>query len=813
MASTIVARPSAPTAGLDRAPGAAPEREFFLDAVRTAALVRVVLWHTTGAVVLTYVVAAVPTMFFVSGSLLAKSLRRGARRVVLDRARRILVPLWAFAAVAWAAMGVAHAVDGTASTALPWNRLLFWLVPLDDPTGSRWEGGYLSSPLWYLRALLWLILLAPALLWLVRRLRTYAFVLPLGALVGLEVSARTGRFTGSAAWKAGDLALYGTFLMLGFVHRDGGLDRLTPRRWLAGAALAGTAATAWCLTQPVPGGVVNDSHPAHLLVGLTWLCLFFAARPRIEAAGRLAPVRDTVAFVSRRTMTIYLWHSTAAVVSFLLLRHLAVVWPRGTFVVVLVAMTGAVTTVAVLAFGWIEDLANRRAPALWPGHARRRRSTGGPLTRRAPRPAIGAATAGVLVLTATACTGLVPTGGGAAAALGSSVADGAVSGQTVTATATKASIGLRVPSQQPLSASATAASAAGAVAPSATVPAGAPSSLASAAVDAGSGTAQVEAALAAAVGAWARQNGVPGVSISVQIPGVLSWHDAFGTDTVTGETMTTSYRTDIASITKTFTAALVWQLVDAGLVEPDAPLPVLAKVPAFPASRFTVRELLAHTTGLMNYRDTPAYVQDPGSITSPQAALAAVASQPLLFPTGSRSAYSSTNYLVLGFLLEQVTGRDYDSLLAGLAADAGLGVVRHDPPSPGEPRFSTAGIELTTDELAQWAIALFHDDAAELTTDSLVQMTTIDPATSLGEGVWGYCPCTADLDGSTQFTALGHSGSNTQLEYMTDTGMAVAVALGDSVWEPGDRQNALFALMVELRRITASLPAAPGVVR
>ena len=140
------------------------EREVFLDAIRTLALVRVVLWHALALPVLTYFVAAVPAMFSVTGSPLAHSLGRGARRVIVDRARRILVPLWVFPAGAFLAMTIAHRIDGTTRTAVPIRDLLAWLVPVVDPHGSPWEGGYLSSPLWYLRALLWLLLMEPFLL-------------------------------------------------------------------------------------------------------------------------------------------------------------------------------------------------------------------------------------------------------------------------------------------------------------------------------------------------------------------------------------------------------------------------------------------------------------------------------------------------------------------------------------------------------------------------------------------------------------------------------------------------------------------------
>ena len=101
-------------------------------------------------------------MFFVTGSLLAKSMnRRPPRTVLADRFRRLLVPLWAFTAVAWLAMAVAATRMGTE---LPLHRAVVWLFPLADPHGSAWEGGWLSSHLWYLRTLVWLLLASPFLL-------------------------------------------------------------------------------------------------------------------------------------------------------------------------------------------------------------------------------------------------------------------------------------------------------------------------------------------------------------------------------------------------------------------------------------------------------------------------------------------------------------------------------------------------------------------------------------------------------------------------------------------------------------------------
>ena len=69
-------------------------RDRFLDLLRALATIRVVIWHATGAAVVT-LVAALPIMCFVTGALFARSAAgRGGARTVADRVRRLAWPLW-----------------------------------------------------------------------------------------------------------------------------------------------------------------------------------------------------------------------------------------------------------------------------------------------------------------------------------------------------------------------------------------------------------------------------------------------------------------------------------------------------------------------------------------------------------------------------------------------------------------------------------------------------------------------------------------------------------------------------------------------
>ncbi|WP_345714376.1 serine hydrolase domain-containing protein, partial [Kineococcus glutinatus] len=128
------------------------------------------------------------------------------------------------------------------------------------------------------------------------------------------------------------------------------------------------------------------------------------------------------------------------------------------------------------------------------------------------------------------------------------------------------------------------------------------------------------------------------------------------------------------SITKVFTATVVLQLVAEGRVGLDDPvsrhLPGVLPDTLPGGDRITVRMLLQHTSGLANYTEllplfpeqfpTPAAWEAVRYQHHEAADLVAVATaQPLGFEPGTRWAYSNTNYLVAGMLVEALTSRTW----------------------------------------------------------------------------------------------------------------------------------------------------------
>ena len=119
------------------------------------------------------------------------------------------------------------------------------------------------------------------------------------------------------------------------------------------------------------------------------------------------------------------------------------------------------------------------------------------------------------------------------------------------------------------------------------------------------------------------------------------------------------------SMTKLVTATAVMKLVEAGAVQLDAP--VARYIPSFPKDyRVTVRNLLGHTSGLpeRDVRHLVAYGSESLPALDDLLAGYLAGLHSLDFAPGSDAAYSNWNYLVLGVLVERVTGMPYESYVA-----------------------------------------------------------------------------------------------------------------------------------------------------
>lgn len=190
----------------------------------------------------------------------------------------------------------------------------------------------------------------------------------------------------------------------------------------------------------------------------------------------------------------------------------------------------------------------------------------------------------------------------------------------------------------------------------------------------------------------------------------------------------TSFR--IGAITAQFTAAAVLRLVQAKKLSlSDSISRFFPDYPAAGAS-ITVRQLLSHTSGLPSYLTKPALLDKRSSAFTPRQLIELFWTDPLEFEPGADFGYSDSNYVVLGAIIEKVTGKSYaehmhDDIFDRFDLDdtsVGLGddtddVARGYSAAPDgglEPAvgfhdtilYSAAGVRSTAEDLLAWHDAL-----------------------------------------------------------------------------------------------------------
>ena len=156
---------------------------------------------------------------------------------------------------------------------------------------------------------------------------------------------------------------------------------------------------------------------------------------------------------------------------------------------------------------------------------------------------------------------------------------------------------------------------------------------------------------------YAEASGVLAASASVLQDGA-AWTAARGQADLVGPPVTPCDRFRIYSVTKTYTATLAFLLIEDGVLALDDPIAIW--YPALPgASTITIRHLLSHTSGLFDYLGDPDVYADRFRAWDHDALIGEVVGHPLGFAPGTAFDYSNTNYLVLGRVIERVTGTRY----------------------------------------------------------------------------------------------------------------------------------------------------------
>jgi peptidoglycan/LPS O-acetylase OafA/YrhL len=338
---------------------ATKSRDWYIDAWRGAALLRVIAFHGTAYAWLTVAFPA----------LTARSLdQRPAVSVVRSRLRRLLPPLWVYAVLL---VPLTLRSGWGAALATPWDRLrlLFWVAPLEiPPVGGAYLAESVSTVLWYLSLYLWFVLLSPLMLRVFRACPHWTLAAVLVAMLALQLNVIV-TFQDLPPVPR-HLAIYICCWLLGFAHHDGLLRKVPGPVFVAVVGATALVAAYGVLWEGITRGDFNlNLYP---LVYALWSAVFVTVVLRLDpAAGqsRTGPIRRLVAAINARAVTIYLWHYPCVAFAFnVIVARLSLGDPSWRLVTVVLG--SALTAVPVLLLGWVEDLAARRPARLVPAMPR-----------------------------------------------------------------------------------------------------------------------------------------------------------------------------------------------------------------------------------------------------------------------------------------------------------------------------------------------------------------------------------------------------------------------------------------------------------
>lgn len=232
----------------------------------------------------------------------------------------------------------------------------------------------------------------------------------------------------------------------------------------------------------------------------------------------------------------------------------------------------------------------------------------------------------------------------------------------------------------------------------------------------------------------------------------------------------------IGSITKTFVATVVLQLVDEGRLDLDAPLATYLKDAPKAWEKVTVAHLLSHTSGIPDYLGGPqgGYGALRGRRLSLDQLIATFRPLPLQFEPGSAFTYSNSGYLLLGRIIREVDGRAFpEALAARITGPLGLAHTRGDAPGALVPGLATGYTDGGRPAFLTWLDGAYSDGCMTSRVDDLAVFAEalhggklLKPATyrrmitpmRLRDGRTGECGLGLFVRTSGGRVLLGHGG-------------------------------------------------------
>ncbi len=258
------------------------------------------------------------------------------------------------------------------------------------------------------------------------------------------------------------------------------------------------------------------------------------------------------------------------------------------------------------------------------------------------------------------------------------------------------------------------------------------------------------------VGVEQRDKRLASLSAAVLRDGELIWEKAVGAADVEGKveaTPDTQYR--VGSITKTFTAAAIMQLRDAGKLDLEDTLDKHVEGAAYHPS---IRRLLSHASGLQRETQNDSWLTL--RFAPPDELLETLARAEMVLPSGARFHYSNLAYALLGIVVERVSGIPYmDYVRTQLFEPLGLARMSFEPETPAAKGYlaqpyadgvweavdvetgawaSAGQMWGTVGDLCRWGAFLADPDESILAKKSAEEMRTVQVIAEHDRWLSGY---------------------------------------------------------------------------
>lgn len=260
----------------------------------------------------------------------------------------------------------------------------------------------------------------------------------------------------------------------------------------------------------------------------------------------------------------------------------------------------------------------------------------------------------------------------------------------------------------------------------------------------------------------------------------------------------------LGSITKQFTAACILLLEERGKLKIDDP--IKKYMPDAPPAwdKITFFHLLTHTSGIPSFTGFPDYASTEALATTPEKLVARFRDKPLEFQPGEKWNYSNSGYVLLGYLIEKISGEPYSQFvqeniftplgMKDSGYDSNTAIIPHrdsgyTPNEKGELQnagyinmtipLSAGALYSTTLDLLKWEQGLFGG--------KLISAASLQKMTTPFKSDYGFGLGVRDVKGHKLIEhGGGIEGFNTELAYYPDEKLTVIVLSNQNTGATGD---------------------------